>query len=320
MIIIILAMFACLVSLVARHYAMKYTTTPRTKLLSKVLRSFRHPNCCSPTLSVVIPCYNEEQRLPSMLADCAAYVSALEGRPEANRAFRDVEFIVVDDCSRDRTVQVATSFFDGQNAARSKAGKDPILYSIESVRPNHGKGFAVRTGFLAASGDLVLMADGDNATKFADVEKLAARLHQDSSLDVVVGSRAHLEDDSIASRTLFRTILMKVFHVVVHVTYSVVTWRRCQIRDTQCGFKLFRRAPSEDVFLNSRLERWAFDVEVLMLLSIFGMRVAEVPVTWQEIPGSKVNFKGMAQMGLECLLMCFAYPSGMWRLKKRKQS
>lgn len=315
--------FVCIAAAVARHFARQYTTTPKSSIASKKLRAFRSgkreggSDDAPPTLSVVIPCYNEEERLPSMLKDCVVYIASVDKNRRAGGswgAFRDVELIVVDDCSKDKTIKVATDFLESENRRRSI--DEQILFSIVRVNPNRGKGFAVRSGSLAASGDLVLMADGDNATKFSDVEKLAARLEakKGPTIHIAVGSRAHLEKDSVATRTFMRTVLMKVFHIVVNVTYTVATWKWCHIRDTQCGFKLFRRAELEQIFLNSRLERWAFDVEILILASLFKMRVVEVPVNWEEIPGSKVNVKGMAQMGMECLLMCFAYPLGLWRI------
>jgi dolichyl-phosphate beta-glucosyltransferase len=322
MLIAAVVAFVCFVVAIARHFAFKYSTTPKSVVLSsKKHQRFRNTvQGATPTLSVVIPCYNEEERLPSMLEDCVAYINKLDAarRVEGGGggcAFRDVELVIVDDCSKDNTVDVATKYLDGVN--RKRPASEAILYVIVRVNPNRGKGYAVRAGSFAASGDLVLMADGDNATKFSDVERLAARMEhggKGKTVQVAVGSRAHLEKDSVATRTLFRTILMKVFHLVVNVTYTATTWRVCHIRDTQCGFKLFRRAALEKIFLNSRIERWAFDVEILLLASLFEMRVVEVPVTWSEIPGSKVNVKGMAQMGMECLLMCFAYPLGFWRI------
>ncbi|CUG89608.1 dolichyl-phosphate beta-glucosyltransferase (asparagine-linked glycosylation protein 5), putative [Bodo saltans] len=318
MLIALCVCVVCIVVAIARHFGLKYHTTPASALASKTLRKFRNFGT-APTLSVVIPCYNEEDRLPLMLKDCVAYISKLDAARRAGGggscAFRDVELVIVDDCSKDKTINVATKYLDEVNSKRTAS--EAILFSIVRVNPNRGKGYAVRVGSLAASGDLVLMADGDNATQFSDVERLAARMTpggKGKTVHVAVGSRAHLEKDSVATRTFFRTVLMKIFHLVVNVTYTATTWKWCHIRDTQCGFKLFRRAELEKIFLNSRIERWAFDVEILLLASLFNLRVIEVPVTWQEIPGSKVNFKGMAQMGLECLLMCFVYPLGFWRI------
>lgn len=299
---------------IAKHFSSRYQLTQPP--IGRILRVFRGDRDYSnnkvsdlrPTLSVVIPCFNEAARLPSMLKDCVAYCRQQQSLG-STATFRDVEIIVVDDCSTDETIQVAKQCMLEANASATESTM--ILFSIVPVKPNHGKGFAVRTGFFAASGDYVLMADGDNATTFADVEKLAAPVNQGA--DIAVGSRAHLEKASVAQRTFFRTLLMKLFHVVVHVTYFIATLgKRCKIHDTQCGFKLFRRRACEKLFKNNRLERWAFDVEILILAKRFQMQVEEVCVEWREIEGSKVRLGGMVQMGLECLMMCVAYPLSLW--------
>lgn len=275
------------------------------------------------TLSIVVPCYNEEERLPPMLSDAISFCDSMVAKPKAQRVFDDYEIIVVDDSSRDKTVAVAEKFAAANPSCKLK---------VVRVVPNHGKGHAVRTGFFESSGDFVLMADGDNATQIADVEKLLVRLlptakatsptspkTRSGAVDaqplIAAGSRAHLEQLSIAERTLSRTILMRAFHLVVAVAYFVCTRGAvCHIRDTQCGFKLFKRKETEVLFLNNRLERWAFDVEIFILAQRCGMGIVEVPVRWQEIPGSKVRFGGMAQMGLECALMCFTYTFGFWSI------
>ena len=233
----------------------------------------------------------------------------------AEGLFADYEIIVVDDCSKDNTIGVVKAF-------QGKYKDCKVL--LVPVTPNHGKGFAVRSGYFHASGDYVLMADGDNATKIDDVRKLFKELRGAKTATagraepptIAVGSRAHLEDVSIAKRTLSRTLLMRVFHFVVAVTYLCGTrGRKCQIRDTQCGFKLFNRQLCMCLFLSNRLERWAFDVELLICAAKADLRIVEVAVNWAEIPGSKVRLMGMVQMGLECLLMCFAYGIGFWGLK-----
>jgi dolichyl-phosphate beta-glucosyltransferase len=317
----------------------------------------------APTVSIVIPCYNEQDRLPPMLATaiefCTTTVTAAQtATPTAARdagLFRDFEIIVVDDCSTDGTAEVVQKFAETHKGAKIR---------LVSIRPNRGKGYAVRAGFFAASGEYVLMADGDGATKFSDLSRLLIAARVSSALSdataaieavdeeeanspaasapvalarqqardgasrtrlealralppIVVGSRAHMEDASIATRTLGRTILMKAFHLVVNVCYLLSTrGRPCPIRDTQCGFKLFDRRVCTAMFANARLERFAFDVELLILARRLGAGVKEVPVTWHEVPGSKVNLRAMAQMGLECAMMCVTYGLGSWRIKR----
>ena len=304
--------------LTARHVGQRYATTRPTA--DKKYTQFRRRGQ-GPTLSIVIPCYNEEERLPPMLTEtidfCERTVKECTSDDVAKKEglFSDYEILVVDDCSKDNTIKVAEKIRDD---APKKLELDKHL-RIVRVNPNHGKGFAVRTGFFEASGDYVLMADGDNATKIDDTRALFKALRGPDAKGapvIAIGSRAHLEEESMATRTLSRTILMKAFHLVVAVSYFCGTLGKvCHLRDTQCGFKLFNRRVCSDVFNNNRLERWAFDVELLLLAQRFGLGVAECAVKWAEIPGSKVNVKGMAQMGLECLLMCFTYPLRFWPIK-----
>ena len=304
--------------LAARHFAQRYHTTKPPA--GKKPRQFAN-RANGPSLSIVIPCYNEEERLPPMLKETIAFcdktvkacVSDDAARSEG--LFSDYEILVVDDCSKDRTIAVAEQI--ASEAPREVADRIRIV----RVNPNHGKGYAVRSGFFEASGDYVLMADGDNATKIDDVRALFKALRKPTAAGtaapvIAIGSRAHLEEASMAQRTFLRTVLMKAFHLVVAVTYFMGTLGSvCHLRDTQCGFKLFNRRVCSDLFLNNRLERWAFDVELLLLARRFALGVVEVQVNWSEIPGSKVNLKGMAQMGLECVLMCVAYPLQFWPIR-----
>jgi dolichyl-phosphate beta-glucosyltransferase len=244
-----------------------------------------------------------------MLGDCLAFIAECKKGKPSGQTFEGFEIIVVDDHSTDLTHHVA----------ESRLRNCGVPFRILKMNPNRGKGFAVRNGFFAANGDYVLMVDGDNATTFGDVAKLweAMAAHK-GAVSIAIGSRAHLEKKSIASRTLARTILMKLFHAVVAVTYFIGTGGSlCRLKDTQCGFKLFHRKDCEVLFLNNRLERWAFDVELLIVAERLKIGVVEVPVQWEEIPGSKVRVMGMVQMGLECLLMCFAFPSGTWKIKNK---
>ncbi|KAH7713109.1 dolichyl-phosphate beta-glucosyltransferase [Aphelenchoides avenae] len=258
-------------------------------------------------LSVIVPAMNEQDRLPVMLDECLEY---LEGRVRQEKQFT-YEVIVVDDGSRDRTADIAFDY----------SAKYPV--HVLQLPKNVGKGGTVRNGVHCASGQFVLFADADGATKFADVEKLEREMRrlcngeQDSKRKdvdwthpaVVVGSRAHLEKDSIAQRSLFRTILMYGFHLAVYV-FTVRT-----VRDTQCGFKMFSRAAAAKLFPQMHIERWAFDVELLYLAERLDIPVAEVAVAWQEIEGSKVTpFFSWIQMGRDILLIWFRYTFRIWRI------
>ncbi|XP_061752801.1 dolichyl-phosphate beta-glucosyltransferase [Nerophis ophidion] len=251
-------------------------------------------------LSVVVPAYNEEQRMPVMLEEATEY---LEDRQRKQAAFT-YEIIVVDDGSKDKTTEVASRY-------TKKYGADKVR--VLTLVKNRGKGGAVRMGTLSCRGRLILMADADGATKFSDVEKLEAGLKEISpepdAMVISCGSRAHLEQEAVAQRSVFRTFLMYGFHFLV--------WFFCVrgIRDTQCGFKLFTRQAALRTFSSLHVERWAFDVELLYIAQRFHIPLAEVAVNWTEVEGSKlVPFWSWLQMGRDLVFIRLRYLTGAWTL------
>lgn len=250
-------------------------------------------------LSVIVPAMNEEERLPIMLDECLEYLLEREKKEEEF----SFEIIVVDDGSTDRTADIAAGY------SQKHAGKLRVL----KLERNLGKGGAVRSGVMHSGGKLILFADADGATKFSDIEKLEkALMRMSRGLDetfpgVAVGSRAHMESESTATRSLFRTILMHAFHLLVYVFSSRT------VRDTQCGFKLFTRAAASRVFPVLHIERWAFDVELIYLCELWMIPIAEVSVTWHEVEGSKiVPILSWIQMGRDLLLIWFRYRFKIW--------
>lgn len=266
-------------------------------------------------MSLIIPAFNEEHRLPSALDETINY---LQHRGEKDKSFT-YEVIIVDDGSVDGTKRVAFDFVK--------------KYKVENVRVlllgrNYGKGEAIRKGMLHSRGELLLMLDADGATKVNDLEKLETQIRTvagkksdsdagaaaDSSLRihdvpaVAFGSRAHLEDKALATRKWYRNFLMKGFHLVVLLAAGP------GIRDTQCGFKMFTRAAAQKLFRNVRLKRWCFDVELVYLCKWFRIPMVEISVTWSEIPGSKVNMLSIPNMLWELVLMSVGYRTGMWRI------
>jgi len=226
----------------------------------------------SVTLSCIIPSYNEEERLPIMLDETLEY---LENRAKQETGFT-YELVVVDDGSRDRTSEVALRY--------SKQ------YSVDKIRvltlqKNRGKGGAVKRGMMVSRGKYLLMVDADGATRFSDLARVEKGLKdiEKKDLGVVVGSRAHLEQQAVAKRSPFRNVLMYGFHILV----SILGVRG--VKDTQCGFKLFTRQTARLLFTNLHIERWAFDVELLYVAQSLQIPIAEVAVNWTEIPGSKLT-------------------------------
>lgn len=252
-------------------------------------------------LSVIVPAYNEEQRLPLMLEDALNYLKIRSNRDDRF----SYEIIIVDDGSRDKTTKIGLKY-------AKELGTDKIR--VLTLKKNRGKGGAVRLGILFARGELILFADADGATKFEDFEKLEKFMtdNRDSIPPAIaIGSRAHLEKESIASRSLIRTILMYGFHLIVWL----LTVRT--IRDTQCGFKLFGREIAKVIFTHIHVERWAFDVELLLIAEHLQCKIGEIPVNWKEIEGSKIiPFWSWIQMGKDVALIFLKYTIGAWSLPK----
>ncbi|KAM4620642.1 dolichyl-phosphate beta-glucosyltransferase [Polymixia lowei] len=285
-----------------RHEKEKYFLTATGG--KELFPSLHDPH--SRELSVVIPAYNEELRMPVMLEEAMEY---LENRQKEHPSFT-YEVIVVDDGSKDKTTEVALQYTE-------KYGEDKVR--VLTLVKNRGKGGAVRMGTLSSRGKVILMADADGATKFADLEKAEAGLRdlnpKPENMGIVCGSRAHLEKESVSQRSLFRTFLMYGFHFLV--------WLFCVrgIKDTQCGFKLFTREAALKTFSSLHVERWAFDVELLYIAQCFKIPIAEVAVNWTEIEGSKlVPVWSWLQMGRDLVVIRLRYITGAWRLESPRKT
>jgi dolichyl-phosphate beta-glucosyltransferase len=212
-------------------------------------------------LSVVIPAYNEAGRLPRTLRDLQAFLDT-DRRP--------AEVIVVDDGSTDETTKVVRQI---------EATDD--RFRLIRLPQNRGKGFAVRTGIVNSSGRLVLFADADGATPFAELLRLEDQIASGSR--IAIGSRAIRDDVTKVEARVYRRVAGRLFHAVVRL-YAIRGFN-----DTQCGFKLFDAPAAHDLFSRMRMNGYSFDVEVLLMAGRAGYRVAEVPVNWTHQAGSKVH-------------------------------
>lgn len=235
----------------------------------------------APEISVVIPAYNEESRLGATLERILAY---FEG---SDAAF---EIIVVDDGSTDRTSEVAKA-----------TGK----VRVEKLERNRGKGAAVRTGMLIAQAPWVLFCDADLATPVEELDRLLAQAARRQA-DVVVGTRAHAESDIRVRQPVRREMMGRVFNLFVR------SMMLSDFKDTQCGFKLFTREAARRIFSHARVDRFAFDVEVLLLAKKMGLKVVEVPVAWRHFEQSSVSPTGDAPRMLLDLLVLRLRLTG-WR-------
>ncbi|CAN8284801.1 unnamed protein product [Cochlearia groenlandica] len=285
----------------------------------KSIKKIPCPHICDPAekyLSLIVPAYNEEHRLPAALEETMDY---LLDRAKRDKTFT-YEVVIVDDGSVDGTKRVAFDFVR--------------KYTIDNIRviplgKNQGKGEAIRKGMMHSRGELLLMLDADGATKVTDLEKLEKQIHavakEENSIknqgskqtefrvgDVQVsafGSRAHMEEKALATRKWYRNFLMKGFHLVVLLAAGP------GIKDTQCGFKMFTRAAARRLFTNIHLKRWCFDVELVFLCKRFNIPMVEISVNWSEIPGSKVNMLSIPNMLWELALMSVGYRTGMWKIQ-----
>jgi len=251
------------------------------------------------SLSVVVPAFNEESRIPQMLDEALGY---LDSRVAAGSGGFSYEVLVVDDGSSDDTFAAALG-------SRSRECRGEVR--AMRLSQNQGKGFAVKAGMLAARGRLLLMADADGATCFRDLERLEQALGKengDGAYQIAFGSRHHLKDQALAKRKFIRNILMVSFHFVVWLLVGGT------IHDTQCGFKLFRASTGKLIFQSLHLHRWAFDIEVLILSRFLNRTIVEVPVTWNEMPGSKLNLVVDAvKMLRDIALVQTLYKIGVWQ-------
>jgi dolichyl-phosphate beta-glucosyltransferase len=212
-------------------------------------------------LSIVIPAFNERSRLPRTVLETISW---------CNRNVPSYELIISDDGSSDDTLEIA-KLFSGHN---------------KSVRylacPHLGKGATVRIGMLNTVGDYVLFMDADGATPLSEIPKLIAKI--DEGYAVAIGSRAiQNPDETIVKTSFHRKVIGRTFALLVN-TFAIAG-----IADTQCGFKMFRKDVTKEIFLRQKINGFAFDVEILYLAKKLSCPIAEVPVNWVNQKGSKVN-------------------------------
>jgi glycosyltransferase involved in cell wall biosynthesis len=212
-----------------------------------------------PFLSIIIPAFNEERRLPGTLSELVTFVEARNS---------DTEVIVVDNASTDRTGEIAADF----------AARYPFIkYLFEATR---GKGAAVRTGMLAGQGDYLLICDADLAVPITEVKEFLPPRRE--NYDIAIGSR-EIEGAVRYNEPFHRHLMGRVFNLIVRLLVLP------DISDTQCGFKCFRRDVAHDLFSANKIDGWSFDVEVLCAAQGKGCRIVEVPVKWYYGEGSKVS-------------------------------
>ncbi len=226
-------------------------------------------------LSIIIPAFNEQERLPLALSKIHSY---------CNSRGYTYEVFLVDDGSTDSTIKVAT------DTPLSKTGKLRILKN----QRNRGKGYSVKRGIMASKGDYVLFSDADLSTPIGEVEKLFSALNE--GFDIAIGSRSIKGAQIKEHQPFYREYMGKIFNILVGV------FALKGIIDTQCGFKLFKGIPAREIAAQMRIDGFAFDVEMLYLARLKGQSIKEMPIVWINSPQSRVKlFDSSVRMFLDII-------------------
>ena len=212
-------------------------------------------------ISIIIPAYNEEKRIEPTIKRIIEYI-----KPK----FKNFEIIIVDDGSKDKTIEIISKY--------QKENKEiKILKNIK----NKGKGFSVKKGLLEAKYDLVLFSDSDLATPIEELEKLKEKIEK--GYDIAIASRNLKTSNIVVKQPLYRQFLGKLFPYFVQIIAV------SGIKDTQCGFKMYKEEIAKEIAKKQTLERFSFDVEQLFIAKKYKYKIAEIGVKWIDKEGSKVN-------------------------------
>ena len=236
-------------------------------------------------LSVIIPAYNEEKRLPKTLIEISKYL---------RKQSYNYEIIVINDGSKDKTAEVVKNLKPGI----------PNLELIDNKK-NHGKVFVVRQGLLTGKGQYRLFTDSDNSTSIDQIEKILSYFRK--NYDIVIGSRDVKKAIIANPQSWIRRRVGDLFNLFVQAIIGL--WG---IWDTQCGFKALTAKAANDILPRCRIDRWAFDPEILIIGKKLGYKIKEVPVIWVNDPESKVKFKGMVKMGFDLLKIRWSLITGKY--------
>lgn len=240
----------------------------------------------NPYLSVIIPAYNEEKRLPLTLIDIDKHLS------KVNFSY---EILVINDGSKDGTKEVAERF-------------SHIVKNLRVInQENTGKGGAVKKGMLEAKGDIRIFTDADNSTSIDQFSKMIPWFKED--YQVVIGSRDAKGARLIPSQPWYRKIGGNVGNIIIQALLLPGIW------DTQCGFKAFTSEVAEKIFPLMKTHRWGFDVEVLALAKNMGYKIKEMPVIWVNNPFSHVGAFAYVQVLSEVLKIKWWLMTNAYKIK-----
>ncbi len=236
-------------------------------------------------ISVIIPAYNEEKRIEKTLWSIDRYLSGQS---------YDYEILVVDDGSRDATVEVVRGLVSQIKGLRLISNKE-----------NRGKGWVVRQGMLEAAGKYRLFMDADNSTT---VDQIAGFFpYFQKGYDVVIGSRRIKDANIVVKQTFLRDFLGGVFRFAVHTLVPL------NVADSQAGFKMFSKKATAAVFPRQTICRWAFDVEIISISRKLGLKIKEAPIKWANSAESHVKVSGMCKMLLEVFIVRLKLWTGKYK-------
>lgn len=231
-------------------------------------------------LSIIIPVFNEKEIIINTLKTIINFLVKKE---------YPYELIIVDDASTDDTVKIIQDFL--------KTNSQPIILLKNNI--NRGKGYAVRKGVLVSRGEYILFTDADLSTPIEELDKLLFFIK--NGYDIVIGSRGLKQSQLIRRQVWYREKMGKIFNLLVRILILK------GIKDTQCGFKIFKTEVAKKIFLKTKINRFAFDVEVLFIAKKFNYKIKEVAITWKNRYASKVHIIKDSIIMLMDILRIFIY-------------
>jgi dolichyl-phosphate beta-glucosyltransferase len=244
-------------------------------------------------ISIIIPAYNEEKRIEPTIKRILEYI-----KPK----FKKFEIIVVDDGSKDKTIEIISKY--------QKKNKE---IKILKNQKNKGKGYSVKKGILEAKYNLILFSDSDLATPIEELEKLEQKINL--GYDIAIASRNLKTSDIIVKQPFYRQFLGRLFPYFVQIIAV------SGIKDTQCGFKIYKKSVAKEIAKRQTLERFSFDVEQLFIAKKMKFKIAEVGVKWVDKEGSKVNtIKDGLRMLRDLFIIRLNYCKGVYKKINNKEN
>lgn len=234
-------------------------------------------------LSIIIPAYNEEKRLPKTIEDICSFL---------DREQIQSEVLVVDDGSKDKTAEVVEDLSKKYSNLR-----------VISYAKNKGKGGAVKTGVMLASGDFIVFLDADNSTPIAEIKRIIEKLNQ--GYDMVIGSRKTQGAKILKPQPMIRRILGNGFNLFIKIILGLSDYS-----DTQCGFKGFQKNIAKNIFSKTKITGFAFDTELLCIAQNLNYKVLEMPVSWRDEQESTLKLKSVWNIFLDVCRIKYNFLKG----------